>query len=328
LFDRELLAHVEEQRAYNATLMEMTAAMPAIGQDDDEGLRWLRESMAPGGRFGMTSLGFPETRTIAGPGGAVPMRILRPENPIGVYLHFHGGGMSLGSAASMDGRNWPLAQACQVAVVSIDYRLAPEDPYPAGPDDCEAAALWLIEQAIDEFGTDRLLVGGESAGAYFAMQTMIRLRDRLGTTPPFLGADLCYGGYDLGGTPSTVHQIGKVPYATGDGANRQRYLPGLSTEEARDPAISPLWADLASLPPCLLTVGTADWLLDDSLFLAARLAAAGNDVELAVYPEGPHGIEGCPTTLGRMARERIYGFLRTRLTAGSHPPPLTPPTGE
>lgn len=117
-----------------------------------------------------------------------------------------------------------------------------------------------------------------------------------------------------------MHQIGKVPYATGDGANLRRYLPGLSTEEARDPAISPMWADLDSLPPSLVTVGTADWLLDDSLFLASRLAAAGNRVELAVYPEGPHGIEGSPTTLGRIARERIYGFLRTRIAAGPHPP--------
>jgi acetyl esterase/lipase len=64
-----------------------------------------------------------------------------------------------------------------------------------------------------------------------------------------------------------------------------------------------------------VTVGTADWLLDDSLFLASRLAAAGNAVELAVYPEGPHGIEGSPTTMGRIARQRIYEFLRARLAS-------------
>ena len=61
--------------------------------------------------------------------------------------------------------------------------------------------------------------------------------------------------------------------------------------------------------PCLVTVGTADWLLDDNLFLAARLAAAGNDVDLAVWPAGPHGIESSPTALGRLARQRIYEFL-------------------
>jgi len=315
LFDSALLAHVEEQRAYNAKLMKTTAAMSGIDTTTVEGLRWLRDAMEPGGLFGMTSLDFPEERHVPGPAGPISIRVLRPERVEGVYLHFHGGGMTLGSAAAMDGRSWPLAQACNVAVVSVDYRLAPEDPFPAGPDDCQAAALWLLEQAGAEFGTTKLLVGGESAGAYLAILTMIRLRDRLGAPPPFLGIDLCYGGYDLGGTPSTVQQVGKVPYATGDGANRRHYLPGRSEEQGRDPAISPLWARLHDLPPSLLTVGTADWLLDDSLFLAARLAAAGNAVELAVYPEGPHGIEGSPTTMGRIAVQRIYSFLRDCLTA-------------
>jgi acetyl esterase/lipase len=109
--------------------------------------------------------------------------------------------------------------------------------------------------------------------------------------------------------------VGKVPYAVREGANSVHYLPGRSKEEVRLPAISPLWAELHDLPPCLLTVGTADFLLDDSLFLAARLEAAGNDVELAVYPDGPHGIDGAPTAMGKIARERIYGFLLARLAA-------------
>ena len=315
LYASGLLAHVEEQRAYNANLMEATSAMAGVDTSTVEGIQWLRAAMAPGGLFGLTSLDFPETRQIPGPAGDIPVRILRPERIEGVYLHFHGGGMTVGSAASMDGRNWPLAEATNLAVVSVDYRLAPEDPYPAGPDDCEAAARWLVEHSVEEFGTERRLVGGESAGAYFALLTMLRLRDHLGGRPPFLGADLCYGVYDVGGTPSATHTIGKVPYAAREDTNRAHYLPGRSKEEARVPAISPLWAELHDLPPCLLTVGTADFLLDDSLFLAARLAAAGNEVALAVYPEGPHGIEGAPTEMGRMARERIYAFLRARAAA-------------
>jgi acetyl esterase/lipase len=315
LYDPALLAHVEEQRAHNAKLMDVTAAMTAMDTSTVEGLRWLRAAMAPGGLFGMTSLDFPETRVIPGPACPVPVRILRPERVDGVYLHFHGGGMTVGSAASMDGRTWPLARATNLAVVSVDYRLAPEDPFPAGPDDCEAAAGWLVEHAAEEFGTERLFVGGESAGAYLAMLTLIRLRERLGGCPPFLAADLCYGVYDYGGTPGATLLIGKVPYAVGGDTNRVHFLPDRSKEEVRVPAISPLWAELHDLPPCLLTVGTADFLLDDSLFLAARLAAAGNEVELAVYPEGPHGIDGAPTEMGRIARERIFGFLRTRLAA-------------
>ena len=317
LFDPALLPFVDEQRAYNQQIMAATAGMTSIDSRTPEGLRWIRAAMAPGGLFGMQAYDFPTVGAFDGPAGPVPYRVLLPESgrPTGVYLHLHGGGMALGTAAAMDKRNWPFCQACDIAVVSVDYRLAPEHPFPAGPDDAEAAALWLIDHAVAEFGTDRLLIGGESAGAYLALLTMIRLRDRLGGRPPFLGMDLCYGGYDWGGTPSATQQVGKVPYATGDGANRAHYLPGRTLEECRAPEISPVWAELHDLPPALLTVGTADWLLDDSLFVAARLAAAGNDVELAVYPEGPHGIEGAPTELGRIARERIYAFLRAKIEA-------------
>lgn len=311
LIDPELWAHVDEQRAHNAQLMELTELMKGLDTTSVEGLQWVRDAMEPGGAFGMTCLDWPETREIPGPAGPIPIRLLVPETVSGVYLHLHGGGMTVGSARGMDGRNWPLAQACDLAVVSVDYRLAPEHPFPAGPDDCEAAALWLVDHAMEEFGTDRLLVGGESAGAYFSALTMVRLRDRLGGRPPFAAMDLCYGAYDLSGVPSSTLLAGKVPYATGEDTNRRHYLPGRDHDGLRDPAVSPMWAELHDLPPALLTVGTADWLLDQSLFFAARLAAAGNEVELAVYPEGPHGIESMPTTMGKIARERLYEFLRS-----------------
>jgi acetyl esterase/lipase len=317
LFDPALLELVEEQRAHNVTLMSTTAQMSQVDTTSPAGLAWLRTAMEPGGLFGFTAHEGAEDRTIEGPAGAIGIRIIRPEGTaVGVYLHLHGGGMTVGSAASMDARNARWAKACNVIVVSADYRLAPEHPFPAGPDDCLAAALWLIDHATAEFGTDRLLIGGESAGAYLAALTLIRLRDRLGGRPPFLAADLCYGVYDFGGTPSTQQYVGKVPYATGEGANRGYYLGDRSLEEARDPAISPMWAELHDLPPMLLTVGTADWLLDDSLFFASRLAAAGSPVELAVYPEGPHGIDTAPTAMGRAAASRIHAFLRDRLAAG------------
>ena len=312
LFDPALLEFVDEQRAHNAELMKITEQMAGLDTTSPSGLRWVREAMAPGGLFGMTSLDFPEVREIPSPAGPVPIRLLVPPTVEGVYLHFHGGAMTVGSAEGMDGRNWDFARHCNLAVVSVDYRLAPEHPFPAGPDDCEAAALWLIEHAEAEFGTTRLLTGGESAGAYFAVLTQLRLRDRLGARPPFAGMDLCYGGYDMSGVPSSTQLAGAVPYATGDTANREHYLPGRGLEQLRDPAVSPMWAELHDLPASLLTVGTADWLLDQTLFFAARLAAAGNDVELAVYPEGPHGIESAPTAMGRAARHRIYEFLHSR----------------
>ena len=110
----------------------------------------------------------------------VPVRVQTPVTraTTGVLLDIHGGGFYLGSAADSDIRNRCLADALGVAVVSVDYRLAPEHPWPAAPDDCETAALWLAENAGPRFGTPILAIGGFSAGATLAMVTLLRLRDR------------------------------------------------------------------------------------------------------------------------------------------------------
>ncbi len=97
---------------------------------------------------------------------------------LGVHLDIHGGGFYMDTAAHGDVRNRALAEALNSVVVSVDYRLAPENPWPAAPDDCETAALWLAEQAEDRFGTSRLTIGGSSAGATLALATLLRLRDR------------------------------------------------------------------------------------------------------------------------------------------------------
>ena len=112
--------------------------------------------------------------------GPVAVRILAPTSgrPQGVYLDIHGGGFYMDSAAHSDARNRALAEAIDFAVVSVDYRLAPEHPWPAAPDDCEAVALWLMENAAARFGTSRLTIGGFSAGATLAMVTLLRLRNK------------------------------------------------------------------------------------------------------------------------------------------------------
>ncbi|WP_208026007.1 alpha/beta hydrolase fold domain-containing protein [Amycolatopsis acidicola] len=96
--------------------------------------------------------------------GGVPVRGFVPGRVDGVYLHLHGGGWMLGSAAGQDEKLWRLAEQARLAVVSVDYRLAPEHPFPAGPDDCEAAARWLVANAAAEFGTERLLIGASRPG--------------------------------------------------------------------------------------------------------------------------------------------------------------------
>ena len=200
-----------------------------------------------------------------------------------------------------------------MATLSIDYRLAPEHPFPAGADDCEAAAVWLIEHAAEEFGTDHLLIGGGSAGAYLAALTLVRLRDR-GLADRYSGANLLFGVYDLGLTPSQrdSHDSAIIPRATMEACYRH-YTPGLDAEARRDPAISPLYANLTGLPPALFTCGTLDPLLDDNLFMAQRWKAAGNDADAAIYPDGIHGFHGFPTEMGARATARIEQFLADRL---------------
>ena len=252
-------------------------------------------------------------REISGPGGPVRLRTFVPDQVDGVFLHIHGGGFVTGSPEMTDMLHEMLSKELNLAFVSVDYRLAPEHPYPAGPDDCETAALWLLEHAERELGSARLLIGGESAGAHLAACTLLRLRDRHDAVDRFAAANLVFGIYDLSGTPSqraeqpdllTVEQI---EYFT------ELFTPGRSAEERRDPDISPLYADLHGLPPALFSVGADDHLVDDTLFMAARWALAGNDAELLVYPEIPHGCIGMPSLFERWFAT-LTDFLRRAMT--------------
>jgi acetyl esterase/lipase len=251
-----------------------------------------------------------ETRIIPGPGGHdIPLRIIAPANPRGVYLHIHGGGWVLGGADMQDPMLERLADTTDLAVVSVEYRLAPEHPYPAGPDDCETAAAWLIRNAGAEFGSDALTVGGESAGGHLAAVTVIRMRDRHGYTG-FRGANLVYGAFDMSMTPSQ-RRFGetRLVLRTSDIVQfANAYLPAIT--ERRDPDISPLFADLHGLCPALFTVGTADALLDDTLFMYARWLAAGSAAELGIYPGGAHGFTLFPNKLAAQAEASMVAFLK------------------
>jgi acetyl esterase len=274
----------------------------------------IRESMGGGGaepgsmtrdeqvalaRKSMETIYFPspeaDVREIAG----VPCRVFTPEGKAtAIYLHFHGGGMMIGAPEMSDYSSVDLRDRFGVAVVSVDYRLAPEHPYPAGPDDGVAVAAWLLANGEAEFGSSRLIVGGESAGGYMAAAVLLRIRDELHAADRVVGANLVFGVYDWGRSPS---QRGIRPTAGPDLLDpvgieffTECYLPGMTDDERRDPSISPAFADLHDLPPALMGVGTSDHLLDDTLMLSNRWAAFGNEVELLVLPELPHGFMAVP----------------------------------
>jgi acetyl esterase/lipase len=249
-----------------------------------------------------------QTIAIDGPAGPIPLRIIAPDNPQGVYLHVHGGGWTWGTADEQDPWLERMAQRCGLAVVSVEYRLAPEDPYPAGPDDCEAAALWITREAESRFGTSRLFIGGESAGAHLSAVTILRLRDKHGLAP-FRGANLFAGCYDLTMTPSVARWGGeRLILNTNDVRVFADNFCGPDLNR-RDPDISPLYADLKGLPPALFSVGTRDILLDDTLFMASRWAAAGNSTDLAIWPGGCHVFIRFDSALAEQALSRIDAFV-------------------
>jgi acetyl esterase/lipase len=246
-------------------------------------------------------------------GNEIPLRVIAPDNPRGIYLHIHGGGWVLGAADLQDPELERIADRTGLAAVSVEYRLAPEHPYPAGPDDCEAAAAWLVRNGKKEFGTDALTIGGESAGGHLSAVTVLRMRDRYGYTG-FRGANLVYGAFDLSLTPSQ-RQFGDTRLILRTIDIQQfanAFLPTIT--DRRVPDISPLYADLKGLCPALFSVGTKDALLDDTLFMHARWVAACNEAELAIFPGGAHGFTLADNALARVAADRMDAFLK-RVTA-------------
>ncbi len=254
----------------------------------------------------------PRARTIVitgHEGNDIALRVIAPDQPRGVYLHIHGGGWVLGASNQQDPMLESIADSTGLAVVSVEYRLAPEHPYPAGPDDCEAAASWLVANARTEFGCEAMTIGGESAGGHLAAVTLLRMRDRYGYTG-FRGANLVYGAFDLSMTPSQ-RAFGNRRLVLRTIDMQQFYNAFLPTvTDRRVPDISPLYADLKGLCPALFSVGTQDALLDDTLFMHARWIAAGNEAELAIYPGGPHGFTLFPNRLAAEAAARSQTFLR------------------
>ena len=297
-------------RAFNEQLRQLLLAMPPTHEQTPERVRAARlEGLGPFGP--VVHSDHARTITIEGPRGDIDLRVIEVgDPPTGVYVHIHGGGWVLGAADHSDVGNEAMARAAGVSVVSIDYRLAPEHPFPAGLDDCVAATRWIIENAEAEFGTTRLTIGGESAGANLAAATLQRVRDEAGYTD-WRGANLVYGVYQPSGTPSVKHweRHGYVLDRETMEWFGEHYLGDLDVPYD-DPRLAPLHGDLADMPPALFTVGTLDPLLDDTLFMAARWAAAGVDTRLGVYPGGVHAFDAFPTDIGLRARTRMHEFIR------------------
>lgn len=136
-----------------------------------------RDEQVARARAAMETVSFPSPDAVVREIAGVPCRVFTPDGPAtAIYLHFHGGGMMIGAPEMSDYSSVDLRDRFGMAVVSVDYRLAPEHPHPAGPDDGVAVADWLLAHGEREFGSSRLILGGESAGGYMSAIVLLRIR--------------------------------------------------------------------------------------------------------------------------------------------------------
>jgi acetyl esterase/lipase len=226
-----------------------------------------------------------------------------------VILYFHGGVYVIGTAVATVPLVGDLARRTGAKVITLDYRLGPEHPYPAAVDDARAAYEGLLAQGIDPA---RIALAGESAGGGLVAATLLALR-AAGTPLPSGGylmspyADLTLSGESL------ADRAELDPVLTPVGL-RVRVPDYVAAADPADPLISPIFGDLHGLPPLLIQVGTHEVLLSDALRLAARAALSDVSVVLEVTPGVPHVFQGFVGLLDEagVALDRAAAFLKTR----------------
>jgi acetyl esterase/lipase len=241
--------------------------------------------------------------------------------PERVIFYLHGGAYAIGSAASSVGLASDLARRAGTRLVTIDYRLAPEHPYPAALEDAVRAYRGLLDTGVSP---SAIAVAGESAGAGLAAALLVALKDA--GLPQPAAAVLMSPWADLTLSGNSIRAKAAVdPALTPDGLARRAadYLAGSDPAEA---LVSPIFADLSGLAPLLIQAGSHEILLDDATRLAARAAAADVAVSLEVTPGAPHVFQGFAATLdeGDAALTSAGEFVRTHL-AGP-PAALASPT--
>ena len=227
-----------------------------------------------------------------------------------MVLYLHGGGYIMGSLNTHRDLMGRISRAAQARVLGLDYRLAPEHPFPAAVDDTLAGYRFLLDQGLPP---SRLAIAGDSAGGALALAVLIAGRD---AGLPMPAAAVCLSPFlDLEGTAESITTRADVdPIATPEVIDvwAKAYLGGA---DPRTPLANPLCADLHGLPALLIQVGDHEVLLDDSTRLAQRAQAAGVDVKLEVWPEMIHRWHSYAAVLpeGQQAIDDIGTFLRAHI---------------
>ncbi len=238
-------------------------------------------------------------RTIPTDARDVPVRVYHPNKgsaPRPCILYMHGGGFMKGDLDSSDSIAWGFAQETGASLVSVDYALAPEHPYPAAFNDCYGSLSWLAENGGEiDVDVARLAVAGDSAGGNLAAALCLAARDRNG--PSILAQALVYPGTGLDQDQGSYVEHAEGPGLTTAGTQQYRdwYLP--HDTETTDPYARPVMAsDFSNLPPAHVHSAEIDPIRDDGRVFASKMALAGNQVTY------------------REAKGMIHGFMRARFT--------------
>lgn len=246
--------------------------------------------------------------------GAVPAeRLSAPgASTAAAFLYIHGGGWVAGSPRTHRPLTWRFAKKLGLPVYAIDYRLAPEHPYPAGLDDCVAAYRALLAMGIP---ASSIIVGGDSAGGNLTLALALRLKAEGLAQPCALvclsaATDLASTGNSITANAGSDALFTPEMMATVE----PRYFPG---QDPRNPFISPLYGDVAGLAPTLFQVGATEMLLDDSTRMAEKMQAAGVAATLDVWPKVWHVWQLNADRLpeGERAIDKIVAFVRNHLSA-------------
>ncbi len=286
-------------------LVEMMRTTNPLGSGDIETMRAGMAAAPP----------YPEPPDVAwaaADAGGVPAEWNTPDDCADgrTIVYYHGGGYGIGSVQSHRGLCSNLARAARARVLSVDYRLAPEHPYPAAVDDAVAAYRWAVANGADPAKT---AIGGDSAGGGLTVATLIALRD---AGDPLPAAGLCLSPWvDMTCSSARIQEVApRDPMLSPPVLEvfAKAYMAGA---DPKAPTASPIFADLAGLPPLLIQAGTAEVLIGEIEDFAARAKAAGVDVQLEVWDDMLHVWQTFADMLpeGRQALADIGKYVEGRL---------------
>ena len=273
-------------------LLELLAAVPPMSEASADAGReaFRRLTVASRRPDQVVPVAAVENRTVPGPAGDLAVRVYRPEavGPVPTVVMFHGGGWVVGDLDTHDNMARTICRDCTAVVVSVDYRLAPEAPFPAAVDDALAATRWVLSH-VDDFGGDpRVAVAGDSAGGNLAAVVAQQLRDEGG--PELAGQLLVYPATDVTGDYASRTENAEGYFL--DLPTMLWFVGHYAADEAlhEDPRLSPMrHHDLSGLPPAVVVTAEYDPLRDEGEAYAEALSAAGVPVEVRRFDGMIHG---------------------------------------